>query len=91
MCANAIQGADEDLLRAVEYDLADTARDISQGLHNAAVRLSRTICPGTGGAHQAMQLLLAAAWSKTEGEIVQAWHFLAAAVREEQECGELES
>ena len=62
---------------------------MSKRLQNAAKALSCKIPPGEGDIHQVLRLLIAAAASKTEGRIIEAWHYVGAAVREEQECGEV--
>ena len=87
VCASAAQAPTEALQRQIIYDLAENGRSFSERLHDAAEALSSTIKPGTGDVHQVLRFLLAAAWSKSEGRIVEAWHYVGAAVREEQECG----
>ena len=87
MCANSSQCADTSLRDAVQYELSQGAHRISQRLHVAAATLGRMFAPGYGGISYVMQSLLAAAFLKGEGLIVNAWHALSAAIHEAQECG----
>jgi hypothetical protein len=87
VAALATQGLAGALAQHIEYELGESTDQTSRNFHSAAVRLSRTISPGSGGVHQGLQWLLAASWAKSEGCITEAWHFVSAAVREEQECG----
>jgi len=68
--------------------LAESTAQTSSRLFKAADNLGRTLPSGAGGLYRVMQLLLAAAWLKTEGQIVDGWHALSVAVREAQECGQ---
>ena len=91
ICASAAQQPPESLRLQMEYELAESCVDISRKLHNAAEALSSSLSPGDGGVHNVLRLLIAAATSKTEGRVTDAWHYVGAAVREEQECGEFGS
>lgn len=87
MCANAAQGCGDELARGLQYELCETAEHASVRFCEAAEALAKTMAAGTGGLDRVMQLLLAAAWRKSEGLIVEGWHSLSIAVREAQECG----
>lgn len=88
VCALVLQGLDGQPARQIEYDLGETTEQLSREYHSAAIQLSKALSPGSGGVHQGLQWLLAAGWAKGEGHFTEAWHYVAAAVREEQECGE---
>lgn len=88
ICVSAAQEPPESLQRRILYDLAEDNQSVAKRLHDAAEALSSSIPPGDGDIHQILRLLIAAATSKSEGRIVEAWHYVGAAVREEQECGQ---
>lgn len=84
MCANSCQCADASLRATIQHELPQCA---PQRLHKAAATLSQSSAPGCGGMSHVLQSLLAAAFLKGEGRIVDAWHALSAAIHEAQECG----
>lgn len=88
VCANAVKGSDQDLRQRLQYDLAETDEAASLRFFDAARCVGGTLTPGAGGLCRVTQLLLAAAWLKAGGQIVEGWHALSIAVREAQECGE---
>ena len=87
VCGCSTQSADEVLRYEIEGELFETVERCSEGLNFHGLLLARSITPGKGGVNLALAFLLAATWQKGEGQIVDAWHTLASAVREEQECG----
>lgn len=91
ICASAAQQPSESLRLQMEYELAESCVDLSRKLHHAAEALGRSLSPGDGGVQNVLRLLIAAATSKTEGRVTDAWHYVGAAVREQQECGEFGS
>lgn len=86
ICANSLQEVRGQLQEKVEYEIGEESYDVSIRIFRSADALSRTISPGFGGIYQCLQLLEAATWMKGDGKIVEAWHYLSRAVREEQEC-----
>lgn len=89
ICSNSAQTPTQELRKKLQCTLGENARAISKRLHDAAAKLGEIITPGTGGVHRTLQLALAASWLKGEGLIIEGWHCLSRAVREAQECGEL--
>lgn len=87
VCSNASQRLEGPLKQRLQYDLAEDNAQTSKRLFHAADDLSRATPPGIGNVEKVLQLLLAAAWLKSEGRIVDGWHALSNAVREAQECG----
>lgn len=88
VCALALQGSGSDALaQHIEHELGEPSASVSHRLHVTAMQLSNSLRPGVGGVHKGLQLLLGAAWCKSEGRIAEAWHHVASAVREGQECG----
>ncbi|KAI7548790.1 hypothetical protein KC331_g4196 [Hortaea werneckii] len=87
VCANAVKGLEPNLRQRLQYDLAETDESASLRLFDAARCVGGTLTPGAGGLCRVTQLLLAAAWLKAGGQIVEGWHALSIAVREAQECG----
>lgn len=87
ICANASQRLGTPLKQRLEYDLAENNAQTSRRLFDAADGLSRAMPPGVGNVDMVLRLLLAAAWLKSDGRIVDGWHALSDAVREAQECG----
>ncbi|KAI6914893.1 hypothetical protein KC318_g324 [Hortaea werneckii] len=87
VCANAVKGLEPNLRQRLQYDLAETDESASLRFFDAARCVGGTLTPGAGGLCRVTQLLLAAAWLKAGGQIVEGWHALSIAVRDAQECG----
>lgn len=87
ICSNASQRLHTPLKQRLEYDLTENHVQTSKRLFDAAEGLSRAMPPGVGSVEKVLRMLLAAAWLKSEGRIVDGWHALSVAVREAQECG----
>lgn len=91
MCSNVSRRSNSPLKERLDGVLAQKDACASEVFFNAAERLNNAMSPGVGGTEKVLRLLLAAAWWKGDGEIVNGWHAFSAAVREAQECGMMQS
>ncbi|KAF2098344.1 hypothetical protein NA57DRAFT_77134 [Rhizodiscina lignyota] len=87
VCACSAQYLNPSIKEKLVYELVASPQDLTEKYDKAAVKLSGTIIPGTGGLVQVQQLFLVASWMKSEGLLVESWHALCNAIREAQEIG----
>ena len=71
----------------LEVDLNEDTKTFARRLHDAAIKLNKSILPGQGGLLQVQQLFLTAYWWKAEEGWVESWHALAAAISMAYEIG----
>jgi hypothetical protein len=74
----------------LEFELSNTAENLSQRYHQAAEKLSAVFDPGEGGLTQVYQLLLTASWYKAKADFIKSWHALGLSILEAQEMGKFE-
>jgi hypothetical protein len=86
-CSVAVQCLTAELRETIEFELSCEIGELPERFHQAAEALSSTFTPGEKGLTQVQQLFLTTSWFKSEGRFIDAWHAMAACVREAQELG----
>ena len=85
VCACSSQSLTTTMQQHLEFELAESAQNLTERFHRAAEKLSSSFSPGQGGLAQVQQLFLTATWYKSEGLIVEGWHALSASIKVAQE------
>lgn len=87
VCACAAQHLDADMKPFVEVELGEASDKLSKDYHEAAQDLARVIPVGHCHILNLQYMLHSIYWFKAEARFVEAWHVIAAAVREAHELG----
>ncbi|KAH8700687.1 fungal-specific transcription factor domain-containing protein [Talaromyces proteolyticus] len=87
VCACATQSVGGELRQKLELELGEKTQNLSQRYHEAAQQLSSKIPSRKGGLSHVQQLLLTAAWFKTEALFADSWQALGPAIHKAQELG----
>ncbi|QUC21179.1 uncharacterized protein UV8b_05422 [Ustilaginoidea virens] len=87
VCACSTQYTDVELERKLEMDLGSPTRKLSEQYHNAARELHSVIPVGNNHLLNVQALLHCSYWCQSQGQFVEGWHVLSAAIREAQELG----
>ena len=85
--SNSVQYLNGAMKDNLEFELAESAANLHEKLHQSAEALSSTFTPGEKGVTQVQQLFLVITYLKGEGRFIDSWHAMAACVREAQEIG----
>lgn len=83
--SNGVQYLNGPMKDSLEFELAESAPNLHEKLHQAAEALSSTFTPGEMGITQVQQLFLVVTYLKGDGRFVDSWHAMATCVREAQE------